>query len=309
MNTKIALMLLTSIAAGAAGCGGSGGFTDAVSNVTGAINRTAVGGGSSGAASGSSTPTAGQIVGGKAGQYIDAGSKMVSAAALGEAHEDGMGQTVAIAATNKYRVYDKPELTKYVNLVGLTVASASARPDGHWLFGVLDTPQIAAYSGPNGYIFVTRGAIAAMEDEAELAGVLAHEIAHVINKDGLNAVKTAEFSQAALDIANAEARTQAFQKMGTALAKEVLEKGYSQSQETAADSQAVRLVMEAGYDPRGFVRFLKRMEEKQRSTMRAFSTHPGIADRIARSSAQIGAATGGAALKERFEKNAAVAKF
>ncbi len=241
---------------------------------------------------------------------IGAGAKAGAAMSMSEADEDEMGRTVAIAATNRWRLLDRPALTKYVTLVGLTVASTSSRPDGNWVFGVLDTPELGAYSGPNGYILVTRGSIAAMEDESELAAVLAHEIAHVLNHDGLEAAKHAKMNEAGLEaMSAADQRLAAFNQTSDFVVKTVLTSGWNQSQETKADSNAVKLLINAGYDPTGLPRFLKRMQAQTGSGGKAFGTHPGTADRISRTTSQIGSGKPGATNRERFVKYAAEARL
>jgi predicted Zn-dependent protease len=230
---------------------------------------------------------------------------------MSEADEDEMGRSVAIAATNRWPLYDNPAVTKYVTLVGLTLADASSRPDGNWVFGVLDTPEIGAYSGPNGYILVTRGALKAMQDESELAGVLAHEMSHSLNHDGLNAVKNAKLTEAAVQGASAtDRRAAAFNQLSDALANTVLKSGWNQGQETNADQSAVTLMTRAGYDPSGLPRFLQRMQEaKGGGGGRPFGTHPGTADRIARTTSQIGSAKAGATNRDRFVKIVGEAKL
>jgi predicted Zn-dependent protease len=272
------------------------------------------GGNSSGGGAGGIAGTGitfGSLVPGKAGQFVDPIAKGASAVLMGEELEDEMGRTVAIAATNRWPLYDKPELNKYVTLVGLTVASASNRPDAQWLFAVLDTPEIGAYSGPGGYIMVTRGAIAIMEDESELAGILAHEISHVLNHDGLNAVKQAKFMEAGVDAAAASNQHfAAFNQATNFLTQKVLTSGWNQGQENAADAGAVQLLQAAGYDPTGLPRFLGRAQ--QRGAPRGgkiFGTHPGTPERISRTTNQIGGNKRGQTNRDRFAKFAAEAKL
>jgi predicted Zn-dependent protease len=269
-----------------------------------------------GAAIGELGGALGNMMGGSAGRATGQISKsaanvLTAGELLTEADEDEMGRAVAIAATNTWKLYDKPELTKYVTLVGLTVADASARPDGKWVFGVLDTPDVGAYSGPNGYILITRGALNVMQDEAELAAVLAHEIAHVVNHDGLNSVKDMRVSQAAIKEVSANVQHAAVLKQSFGqLAETILKSGWNQSQETAADTAAVDLLIASGYDPGGLPRFLARMAQRQGSaSAKPFSTHPGTADRIARTTSQIGPAKTGATNRDRFAKAAAEAKL
>jgi beta-barrel assembly-enhancing protease len=292
----VALGLLPLIA----GCSGSGG-----------------GGGMSGVGSALSGISLGNIGGGGGGrgvnkvQLVQAGATLFSAASVAEDDQDDLGQAVAIGATNRWPLFDKPALTKYVTLVGLAVASQSSDPGGNWVFGVLDTPDVNAYSGPNGYILITRGAIAAMEDESELAGILAHEIAHVVNRDGLEAVKNAKVNEALMKgLSAADQRFAVFNQVSDKLIEKILTSGYSQQQETNADSTGEKLLIAAGYDPNGLVKFLKRAEQRKGTGGgKLFSTHPGTADRIAKISAQIGSAKPGATNKERFTKAAAEAKL
>ncbi len=89
------------------------------------------------------------------------------------------GREVAARMVGRFGVYDNSRLMKYVNLVGQVIASNTNRPELQYHFAVLNTDEINAYAAPGGYVFVTRGAILKMQDEAELAAVLAHEMTHI----------------------------------------------------------------------------------------------------------------------------------
>ncbi|HXF18735.1 MAG TPA: M48 family metalloprotease, partial [Burkholderiales bacterium] len=80
--------------------------------------------------------------------------------------------------------YKDPELQAYVNEVGQRLAKASHRPELDWHFTVLDTPDVNAFALPGGYVYVTRGIMAYMHSEADLAGVIGHEIGHVTARHG-----------------------------------------------------------------------------------------------------------------------------
>jgi len=253
----------------------------------------------------------GSLVGGQTGQYVDAGLKGFSAASMTAEDEDNLGQSVAIAATNRWPLLDNPALTKYVTMVGLTLADVTPNPSGNWVFGVLDTPDIGAYSGPNGYVMVTRGALAVMRDESELAGVLAHEMSHVMNHDGFNAVKGAKLKEAGMQAASAaEQRIAMFSQVSDLLVDKVLTSGWDRGQETAADSRAVQILQSAGYDAHGLARFLQRMEAARGGTGAAkpFGTHPGTADRVAKINSQAGSKSG-QTYAARFAKAKADAKL
>lgn len=221
------------------------------------------------------------------------------------ARQDQLGQSVAVAITNKYPLSTDPTVTDYVNLVGLTIASVSNNPELNYCFGVLETPTVGAYSAPGGYIFITRGALALCRDEAELAGVLAHEVAHVDHNHGINAVKNAKNTDILLTGAKTQDQAVAqFGELVDAGVDVVLVKGYSRGQESEADAQAVKYLIATGYDPAGLQRFLVRMQGATGSTGGLMSTHPGTADRIASVAKQAGPSAGkGATLAERFAAN------
>jgi predicted Zn-dependent protease len=210
--------------------------------------------------------------------------------------KDAIGQSIALAATNRYGLVDDDRLQAYITLVGLNVVSSSPDPNGHYLFGVLDSPTPTACSGPNGYIMITRGALAMMEDESELAGALAHEIAHVQADDGIHAIEQSLRVQAVSEAGGKlDARVAQFNSMTDQAVVQILDKGYSREQEFAADASAIRLLRAAGY-----VRFLKKLQAKSQSRTDLFSTHPGMSERVARLNNSAPAATGGQAFQARF---------
>jgi predicted Zn-dependent protease len=221
---------------------------------------------------------------GQTGDYVQAGATAFSGLKLGPADEDAMGQGAAIRVTSEYPIINDPALNQYVALVGFTVADASPRADRHFVFGVLDTPVVGAFSGPNGYVMITRGALLQMQDESELAGVLAHEIAHVCHHDGLHAVQNAKLSGAAAQAAKTAMESNQtanlFSSAVDTTTDVVLVKGYDQDQELAADKDAVTYITAAGYDPNGYLHFVERIAARQPSGNGGlFSTHPGFAKR------------------------------
>ena len=239
---------------------------------------------------------------------VNAGGKAFKAATLDARHERAIGESVSLSLTNEYGATNNQQLARYVVLVGQTVASRTNRADQPWVFGVLDTDTVNAYSGPGGYVWVTRGAIAQMQDESELAGVLAHEIGHVIRKHGLDAARQAGLADAAVTAVQSNNDLAQFNSLSDKVADIIIKQGFSQPQEFEADAEGVKYVAAAGYDPDGLLHFLQRIRQKQKSGgTNLLSTHPGLDARIQRISNQISAAgTGGrgATLKDRFDQYA-----
>jgi predicted Zn-dependent protease len=229
----------------------------------------------------------------------------LNAMTLGPAQENAIGESVGVAITNRYPLVPNDNLQRYVMLVGLTVASASPMPTAPWMFGVVDSPEINAFSGPNGYVFITRGALMQMKDEAELAGVLAHEVGHVCAHDGLEQVRGAEQRGAFNELVQAGGqRTQQFSALADFGADFVTKQAYSQPQELKADAAAVHFLAGAGYDPASYLRFLQRMQGMA-SGGAVLSTHPNIGLRIQTVQREMGSVKrAGATLADRFAMNA-----
>ena len=90
-----------------------------------------------------------------------------------------MGRALSARLIYKYGLIKNKKQTNYLNLVGHTVSRLSSRPELEFYFGILNSPDVNAFACPGGYILITKGALDLMDNEAQLAGVLAHEITHV----------------------------------------------------------------------------------------------------------------------------------
>jgi predicted Zn-dependent protease len=249
------------------------------------------------------------------GTSIDVGraasgvGKMGQSANLKERDENIMGETVVMAVTNKYPLNTDPALNKYVTLIGLTIASVTDRPDGNYLFGVVESDKVNAFTGPNGYIMITTATLKFCKSEAELAGVLAHEVSHSVNHDGLKAAKDSLGKAGLTEVATSVGDSQQFAGLADAGVDAILIKGYDRGQEINADKNAIKLMIAAGYDPNAYKTFLMRVKDMQSSNPGGlFSTHPGLDERIKAISEKIPQGQTGAVLKARFEKNVKLAK-
>jgi predicted Zn-dependent protease len=194
-----------------------------------------------------------------------------------------IGRGIAATIAGYYGVVQDPELTRYVNLVGLTVASVNPRPDIIYRFAVLDSDDVNALAAPGGYVFVTRGALALMNDEAMLAGVLGHEVGHVNRRHVVKEIQARARTALGLegiveqiDVTGEEYLEQTIQLGTTALFM-----GLSREDELEADGYGVEVAAGAGYDPNGLTRFLAALpnaEAERRSLLT--KTHPDIDDRL-----------------------------
>lgn len=174
-------------------------------------------------------------------------------------------------------------LQKYVNNVGRWVASQSERPDLPWHFGVIETKDINAFAAPGGYIFVTRGLYQQLQNEAALAGVLAHEIGHVIRKHHLKVLQQSSLVDlGGQALARQVGNNEKVQKL-IGSGAEVVARSLDKSAEFEADSIAVVLAARAGYDPFSFPEVLQEIghvAKDDNSVELLFKTHPHPDERL-----------------------------
>ena len=197
------------------------------------------------------------------------------------------GREVAARLIGRYGLYNNDPLTKYVNLVGLSLAANSNRPELKYYFAVLNTSEINAYAAPGGYIFITKGAIDKMQDESELAGVIAHEMGHINGKHVVKEldIKATEGSATAglarLIGGGTESARLAFSKAVDQAMDTLFKTGYKREDEMQADKGSVMLCAVAGYDPAGLIRYFERLSAaKGKSTEVLDKTHPAYDTRI-----------------------------
>lgn len=217
---------------------------------------------------------------------------------MGEKSQDEelvIGASTAELLLKQAPLLDNPGVQAYVNQVGRWVALNSERPDLPWRFGVLDSNVVGAYAAPGGYIFITSGMLGQMNSEAELAGVLAHEVAHVVQKHHLDAIKQkagagllSNLSQFALQASQASSSatapgatvsTQQFDQLVTNLYTRGLDRG----DEYEADEMGAVIAARAGYDPYGLANVLQglgTMKQDDATLVTFLKVHPNIGDRL-----------------------------
>jgi len=155
--------------------------------------------------------------------------------------EIAFGREVAARLIGRYRLYDNESVLKYVTLVGRTLTQNTNRPEIEFHFAVLDTPEINAYAAPGGYVFVTKGALEKMQDESELAGVIAHEVAHISEKHVVKELKikgdesSATAGLARLIGGTSDAARSAFAQAVDKAMDVLLKDGYKREDEVQAD--------------------------------------------------------------------------
>jgi predicted Zn-dependent protease len=217
------------------------------------------------------------------GNLFGNASKMVKG--IDEPEEIQIGQGFAATLLGAKPLLADEHAQRYVNALGHYLALQTERPDLPWTFAVLDDPGFNAFATPGGYIFITRGLLQRMESEAELAGVLSHEIGHVLRKHYLKAVQKNAGASLLGDLASMKGGNSQIKDSVVSFAKNLYSKGLDKEDEFEADRIGVVVAARAGYDPYGLPAVIQILEE-QSAQDNNFSlllkTHPPPLERLDR---------------------------
>jgi predicted Zn-dependent protease len=225
--------------------------------------------------------------GNKTEQLIFGGLKTLQALQpIGYQEEMAIGGAVALEAVARFGgLYEDPVLEKYVATVGDAVAQASDRPDIPYYFGILNIDEPNAFAAPGGYIFVSRGLMKLVKNEAQLASILGHEIGHVVKKHALEAIRRSKLlgSVSEVTLTALDKDPKMFDSIVKETVSLILDRGYDRSKEFEADGMGVDYARRVGYNPKEYEAFLSVLggaigEKKAKLN----STHPATRDRVAK---------------------------
>ena len=219
-----------------------------------------------------------------------------------EAEEIKLGSDVSARIRERFGVVQDAAVHKYVALVGTMLAEQTARPKLPWTFIVLDTDGVNAFAAPGGFVHITRGALALLKSEAELAGVLGHEIAHVASKHTVNAIQKSKATQIGTSEASTTSRNAFLGVLANQAYDMVLENSFDRGDELDADKDGIVLVQKAGYAGTGLSEFLARLAERNKGQAEKnglFASHPETQERITKVK-QLAASRPGAVVAARY---------
>lgn len=204
---------------------------------------------------------------------------------IDEPREIEIGRQLAAVLLGSKPLHRDPALQRYLNRLGRWIALQSPRPQLPWTFGVLDDPGFNAFAAPGGYVFVTKGLVDRV-DEAELAGILAHEVTHVVEKHHLQALSAKARSGLATQLIASQLRSDlggAISAQMLALGRDLYASGLDQSDEFESDRQGVTLAARAGFDPYGLPSVLQQLRTATPDNplfSLTLSTHPPAQQRL-----------------------------
>jgi predicted Zn-dependent protease len=204
---------------------------------------------------------------------------------MSEAEEIAYGQQADPEIRREMGVYDDPALQRYVAGIGDRLAQLSHRPKLPWSFVIVDHPAVNAFALPGGYIYITRGILPYLDDEAELAGVLGHEIGHVTARHAAQQMTRAGMGGIGIAVLGIFVpATQPFSELTSAALSLAFLK-YGRDDERESDRLGMEYAARGGWDPAGVPNFLATLARlgslSERGVPNWLSTHPEPAERVA----------------------------
>lgn len=232
------------------------------------------------------------------GQLLEQGTKVFNANNIDEEQEIQFGENMSAVLLGTRPLYENKAINVYVNKVGMWLAANSSRPDLPWHFGVINSTAINAFAAPGGFVFITSAMLMQLENEAQLAAVLAHEISHITAQHHLNAIKEHAnrsavtetlfiSAQAYQDNAGASSQDieyRTWAKKVSAMAQNLYVKGLDKEDEFQADQYGIRLLAKSGYDAFAYIenlQVLASIAADDSALALLYKTHPTPEQRLA----------------------------
>jgi predicted Zn-dependent protease len=237
-------------------------------------------------------------------QQAQSAKKKLDSLNISEAEEIKLGTAISEKVRARFGVVQNPAVTKYVTLVGLSIAGQTERPGLPWTFIVLDTDGVNAFAAPGGFVHITRGALGLIKNEAELAAVLGHEIGHVVNKHTVDSIRKANAEKLVSDAALSD-RGPYLDKLTNMAYDMVLEGKFDRNDELDADKYSGTIMPKLGYAPATLADFLQRLDDRNKDVPTRnglFASHPDTKERIEKVRKQAGS-TKGALVAARYGEN------
>ncbi len=209
-------------------------------------------------------------------------------ALMSESQEIAMGQASHPEVLSEFGIVENKALQQYCARIGNDLAKASHRPNLPWQFAVVDSPIVNAFAVPGGFVYLTRGIVEHMNNEAEMAAVLGHEIGHITARHSVTQISQGQLISLGLGLGSM--LSSRFRQVGglAEMGLQVLMLKYSRDHERESDQLGLEYMSRCGYDPEQMSRFFQVFagmeEESSQSIPNWLSSHPSPPDRIRKTS-------------------------
>lgn len=223
--------------------------------------------------------------------------------------EISIGKELVKQVEKQGKVVEDSVVNSYVSEIGNRIAKISDRPDLDYAFKVLADSQINAFACPGGFVYVYSGLLKKMDNEAQLAGVLAHEISHVVARHSVQRLQEVLGLQMLISVALGKESHQATEKMANTGLGLILQ-GYGRQNEFEADKFGTYYMAQAGYNPSGMLELLTKLSQQENGKPSGFeglfASHPQTEDRIKKVKEQVSTwpkeITGRSLQEDRYRK-------
>ena len=205
---------------------------------------------------------------------VEGAIQYIQVSNISDEQEVEIGKQTNQQVLQQYQLYDSPEIQQYVSNLGQELLNSSNSRDIPFTFQVVASDEVNAFATPGGFVYVTTGLLKTAENRAQLASVMAHEIAHINERHGIKGLKQAVAAQGIANTVGVDSNTLA--QMAYRLAVDLPQ---SRSFEYEADSNGLEILQQAGYPPQAFANFLAKLEEGG-GTPEFIRTHPTGENRI-----------------------------
>jgi beta-barrel assembly-enhancing protease len=230
-------------------------------------------------------------------ELVNVGQNLLNSYTITPQQEAEFGKNMSAMLLGTSPLSNDDSRQRYVNNVGAWLAANSDRPELNWRFGVIRTSSVNAFAAPGGYVFITEGMLNILDNEAELAAVLSHEIIHVTSQHHLNAIKrgalrTAMTDSASILMQNSDSATattitqtvdEKWIQSAILVAKGLYVNGLSRGDEFDSDAGGLRLLAKSGYDAYAYASVLQKLSvlAKNSNELKLLSgSHPPAIDRL-----------------------------
>jgi predicted Zn-dependent protease len=215
------------------------------------------------------------------------------ACGVSQQQEVQMGQQYAQEINAQLPIVQDPELNRYINVLGDSMARLTSRADLDWHFFIVDSKEVNAFAVPGGFVYINRGLIERADNMSEVAGVLGHEIGHVVRRHTVKQMEKAQGANVGVTLACVLTSICNSQVAGAAIniAGGAVFARFSRQDEAEADDEGVRNTVRAGISPQGMVTMFQKLLAERKSRPAGveawFLTHPLEEDRIVAVQARI----------------------
>ncbi len=208
-------------------------------------------------------------------RLIGPGLEVIQLTTMSDSQEVALGQQInQQILSSQFRLYRNAQINAFVKELGSRLVAESDRPNLPYTFQVVDDESINAFATMGGFVYVTTGLLKAVDNEAQIAGVMGHEIGHIVNKHSIRQMREVIIARGLAGAAGVDGNIAV--QLGVELA---LRLPRSRQHEYEADRDALAILTNTGYSPRGLVQFFEKLLGK--SSLPTFlSSHPASRDRI-----------------------------